>query len=128
MLEAIASFKHGIPVRYIKCQLLACSAVMACDNLFCLLFFFLLALSAQTQSAHESFFQNTKVFWERQRERRRKFALVTNVRISQKEIVGAHTASLQNLFLSPMQINVNLLTFRGAGRLHCLMSLAFERN
>lgn len=54
--ESIARFNHGIPVKYIKCQLLACSAVMACGNLFCLLIF-LSALSAQTLSAHESFSQ-----------------------------------------------------------------------
>lgn len=39
-LETIASFNHGIPVRYIKGQLSACSALMACGNLFCLLTFF----------------------------------------------------------------------------------------
>lgn len=48
---------------------------------------------------------------------------------SKKEIVGARNdASPWNLFLTPVQISLNLLTFRDAGRLLCLMSLAFERN
>lgn len=48
---------------------------------------------------------------------------------SKKKIVGARNdASLRNLFLTPVQIKLNLLTFRDAGRLLCLMSLAFERN
>lgn len=56
ILEAIANLNHGILVRHITGQLLACSAVMVCGNLFCLLIF-LLALSAQTLSAHESISQ-----------------------------------------------------------------------
>lgn len=47
--------------------------------------------------------------------------------MSKKEMVGAH-ASCWNLFLPPLQIGLNLLTFQYSARVLCLMNLALERD